>query len=54
MHAKTCAGTEKLEWSGQILMGLLSHAKQVLGTLKTQLVCKGRMGDGGSRGEWDG
>ena len=34
MHAKACAGTENVEWSGQILMGLLSHAKQVLGTLK--------------------
>ena len=22
MHAKACAGTEKFEWSGQILMGL--------------------------------
>ncbi len=22
MHAKACAGTENVEWSGQILMGL--------------------------------
>ena len=34
MHAKACAGTENVEWSGQILMGFVSHAKQVHGTLK--------------------
>ena len=35
--------TEKSEWSGRILMGFVSHAKQALGTLK--LFCRvGRMG----------
>ena len=35
--------TEKSEWSGRILMGFVSHARQAFGTLK--LFCRvGRMG----------